>query len=228
MIYRTSNLLLVVLLTALTTTSNAQVFSRKVAKSEVPPQFVLVQLNTYTNRLEIYSKRKDKSDYNQVLKDGAEVRKKMIMDFQDNFTFCQYYFYIDTNASRIKNKDFSGVLLDNELQSISNASLPSPNKSYKIIVLGYNVATTEDYGSNKSKDLYSNAYSIGTQRQRLMVLNPDFTRVKHPEPNGLNNTGVGKSKKRKSEYAYSSEKLEIYYKARAKQLSWAMEKFYLE
>lgn len=207
--------------------AKAQVFKRRNAKNEQTPKFVLVQLNTYTNRIKVYEKAKNSHYATLARTDAEEVTKKMIADFNDNFSFCSFYFYYDTNATLVKERKFEGILFNEKLQPVPGNPISSADSSYRIIVWGLNSAVAQDYNNETNpNDPFDGNYSIGTQTHRLVVLYPDFKRVKSPEPDGLELVAAGKSKQKNSFYKYTSPKFNIYYKARAKQLSKAMEDFF--
>lgn len=204
-----------------------QVIKRRYAVNETTPKFVLVQLNTYSNRLKAYRKANNTAYEKLVIKDAEEVRKKMIMDFNDNFSFCDYYFYYDTNAILIMEKQFAGILFDKNLAPVPTTAIKQYDTVYRIITWSINTATAQEYNEGTNpKDIYDANYSIGTQTLRLTVLMPDYKRVKHPEPDGLELISAGKSKQKVSAYKYNSPRFNIYYKARAKQLSRSMEDFF--
>jgi hypothetical protein len=207
--------------------AKAQVFKRRNAKNEQTPKFVLVQLNTYSNRIKVYEKAKNSRYATLARTDAQEMTKKMVADFNDNFKFCSFYFYYDTNATLIKERKFEGILLNEKLQPVSGNAISVSDSNYRIIVWGLNSAVAQDYNNGTNpNDPFDGNYSIGTQTHRLIVLYPDFKRVKSPEPDGLELVAAGKSKQKNSFYKYTSPKFNIYYKARAKQLSQAMEDFF--
>jgi hypothetical protein len=71
-------------------------------KFEFRPKALLVQLRSEQSRIQYFETQNDQQNKEQVTKEDAKVRRVMINDFKDHFTFCPVYYFIDTNAKLIK------------------------------------------------------------------------------------------------------------------------------
>lgn len=99
-----------------------------------PAKVLLVMLFSEENRMEALIKAGRYSDTAQLRKDMVAVRNATIRDFTDHFNYCPVYFYMDGNFDAVMNKQFQGVLLDNNLQT-ANVSISDTN--FLIVYYGF-------------------------------------------------------------------------------------------
>lgn len=100
------------------------------------PKAVLVQLNAEWNRIsrarELHMANKEA----EISADAAMVRQKMMADFKDNFRYCPIYFYLDTNAARIKAGQRTGLLMDANGATIAGDPLAQIGGDYLVVFYG--------------------------------------------------------------------------------------------
>jgi hypothetical protein len=112
-------------------------FAQKKKRAKgVPAAFVLMQLNSESNRITALEKDGKYAEVEEVKKDAQGVTSAVIKDFKDHFTRCPVYFYSDTNLNLIKERNFNGVLLDTNLQIVTNPPLHPDSKDYLVIYYG--------------------------------------------------------------------------------------------
>jgi hypothetical protein len=78
------------------------------------PEVVLVQLSSEHNRIEALNKAKRYTEAEWAKEDGRKAAAATINDFKNNFTFCPVYYYVDTNIALVKEKQFNGILMDED------------------------------------------------------------------------------------------------------------------
>jgi hypothetical protein len=139
---------------------------------------ILVQLNTEQSKIGYFRKAGRNGDAEKVIKESAEMNKRMISDFTDHFTLCPVYYYVDTNADRIKNKNFDNILLD--AKGMPVAAPIGIDSDYLIALYG-----TDDGTANV------------TVTKGLVVYTPQYKQVLFLRRNDMD--GKGKN------YAYSSD-----------------------
>lgn len=212
----------ILLLSVLHPDAGAQIFRRNHARTdEKAPKIILVQLFTYQRRIEHFNKLHQPEKAKQAKTDADSVIKKMVMDFSDNFSYCPVYYFIDTNAKLIREKKFKGIILDKNLQPVDI----DPGKEYQIVLFGFPVDMISDVQTGND-DYYDTDYVIGDSKQKLVVLDGNYKKLKKPLPNGSNNKMKGALARPYEEYLYQSPLFEIYYRPYAKGLSVKMSGFY--
>lgn len=212
---------------------HAQIIKRY--KRYPAPAIVLVKLPTYANRLHTYEKAKNVKYAEQLKKDAANIQRLMIADFNNNFGFCDYYFFYDTVNNAIAERHFAGNLYDKDMNLVTSSPIADDDTTYQIVHYGYYVSELTEVTSNprklKSKE---NTYFTGTSKQRLIVLNYKFGRLPDPLPNGTFYSKSptlypSKSKKKRIRVAsYTSPKLDLYYTPLVANLNYEMERYYNE
>ncbi len=95
------------------------------------PDFVLVQLPTYYKKVAQLEKAGKADMVAQLKTDAASISKRMVMDFNDNFSYCPVYYFADSNTDKILQYKMEGNVLDTTL---APATLPA-SKNYLILVL---------------------------------------------------------------------------------------------
>lgn len=210
--------------------ASAQLIVRQRAHAnELPPKFILIQLSSFQNKMEYYKKTRQAGKLAGLKKDADVFNKKMIADYTDNFTICPIYFFADTNFMDIKAKKFDGLVMDKDLRPVKNFKVTDTN--YCILTFNHPSMSTTDYNLTNPKasaddpyDAYYANTSVGN-RQRPVLLNPDFTYRHKPLPNGANNKIVTPAKGREY-YYFQSKNFDISYKANAAGLQRKIELFY--
>ncbi|MFI5196655.1 MAG: hypothetical protein ACHQD8_06160, partial [Chitinophagales bacterium] len=94
------------------------------------PRAVLVQLRSEHNRIAALAKDNRYQDIEEVEKDALEVKKRMILDFTNNYHYCPVYYYMDTNADFIKKKVFDGVLMNVDGSPVSKPVINRNSNDY--------------------------------------------------------------------------------------------------
>ena len=98
---------------------------------------VIVQLNTEQNKIRYFRKTGNNKEAESLSREAAEMQKKMISDFNDNFAYCPVYYYIDTNAELIRNKQFKDVLLYMDGIVVKESVINVIDSDYLIVRYGF-------------------------------------------------------------------------------------------
>jgi hypothetical protein len=210
---------LIVVIMMLPGISAAQIFKKKFARAdEQPPKALLIQLPTYKRKIDHYNKTGKNVLARQLEADRDSVITKIVADFSKNFSFCPIWFYHDTNAVRIANKQFNGIILDKNLKP-ATANITSSDSDYFAVMFGYDY---HDFDETNEQQAYSNIES----RQKLIVLNSSLKRLSNSYFNNIPPSG---SKQRiPGPYAYYSSRFDIYYRPYARQLSARLYRYFRE
>lgn len=174
------------------------------------PKAIIVVLKAQKNRIDHFLQRGDTDNAHLVRKDAEGVKRAMLNDFTDHFSYCPVYYVMDTNLSLLKARKLNGILLDNKLNPITSTVI-KPEELYFIVYFGKPPMT------NTSKD-GTNTYSMKSDvGEGLVMVDADLNPLKKypgfifiPEPN--------KSAKTDPTYNYNSDKFDIYYRGWAKVL----------
>ncbi len=200
-----------------------QFFKRMHARhNEHPPKAILVELPTETNRVAYFIKKGKRNKVQYLLDANKKVRRVMIADFADNFTFCPVYFFNDSSIELVKDKKLVGVLLDKKMQPATNIILSTADTDYFIVY--YGTETAEDVPENAKYDPYNTSYTGSTipnlvamsyNYKKLAYGLPDRTRYNHFSQNMF----VPK-------YSYELKEFDISYNPLAYYYSRTLEKYY--
>lgn len=102
------------------------------------PKAILVQLSSEQNRMKDLQKRQsDSGKLAQLKKDAAMVCEKILLDFKDNFTMYPVYFFMDTNYEKIREGNFTDVLMDTDGDLMERTELSNGSTDFFIIYYGY-------------------------------------------------------------------------------------------
>ena len=93
-----------------------------------------------------------------VIKDVEGVKTAMHADFTDNFTFCKVYYFNDTDADKIMNKQFDGVLMTADGNLATNINISNKDSNYLVLYYGYPTSQ-----SNKTKVVTDSSKIISHQ-----------------------------------------------------------------
>lgn len=200
---------LVILMMSIYTDAPCQLLMRRHAKkSELPPKVILVQLPTYENRME-YFKKANKTESLQLLKKDADsMQSKIIADFNDNVNYCPVYYFYDRDLDKIRSKEFSGVVMNSQLEPLNNPIITANDSSYFIALFGHVI---QQGNNTKSEGTATAGYNVASNKQKLQVLDHRYNKVQKPLPSGTNNAWGGKPKRSPEFYKYESSKFDIYY-----------------
>jgi len=181
------------------------------------PKAVLVQLRSEKGKIAYMEKQGRYKDAEQVKKDAIGVNTAMINDFKDHFKLCPFYFYVDTNAGLIKEKNFEGILLDSDMKPVSGVMKDKGNQYYIV-----------HYGSPAREKLNDNEDAARTRLgQGLVIDGPDYVQLEKPFTfyyyNNKGYYGLGRKNPR---YNYSSDKFKIEYYELASDMNAGMREFF--
>ena len=195
---------------ALNSQTFAQPFVRSIAnKKELPPSFVLVQLNTGTNKIKHLTKTNRKRDLEIAKRDIKNMMQKMILDFDDNFSFCPVYYFYDTNHHLVIQQKFEGILLNAEREIVDTVKKLQADTSYFIIQYG-KIINDEEWNSYK-----------------IVASNWQSKKLPYPVPETYYQGFMpSKTKKARKEYKYRSSLFELRYKPMAEAYSSTLIAFY--
>ena len=174
-----------------------------------PVVAVLVQLRSEHNRMEALKKAHEYKLMKELEVDAIGVQKAMIKDFTDNFTYCPVYYYMDTNADQVKNKLFTGVLMNADGTPVKKNTLDGANHNYLIAYYGY-IAPVYKEQRTKEDSLAAQQYTATPFGKGLMILDDKFHemtffyKLAYQEDRG-------DKKKSLKEYKYNSKYFEIDY-----------------
>lgn len=206
--------------------TQAQVFKKRSSARYIPPKVILIQLNTYPSKVKQFYKNGDAESFKLLKGQTDTVIQKMVADFNDNFTYCPYYFYIDTNANLVKEGKLDGILLDKNLNPIGKSPITDTN--YRITLFGVNAPPLEKYQTNTKNDLYDASYSLGSSKPGLVLLRYNFDYVKYPEPYFTAHK-IKQLKQPFQSYVFVSKQFnDVVYRPYAKSLSNAFTTFYIK
>jgi hypothetical protein len=160
---------------------------RRAKAGDTPPRVMLIELLTRQNQREHLQKyRPDLLP--QFEHDVQEVSVRTRRDWASYFHFCPVYFFIDTNADKIRRGEFEGVLLDSSLNPIQDPILKPGDRDFYIGYFGSPIhqpdsmrktthgQTLGQYGEHDGDDPTS------LFRERLLVNDPDFRLLPDTKP----------------------------------------------
>jgi hypothetical protein len=107
------------------------------SKLKFPPKALLVQLSTESRKIANCLSVGDTNTANRIRKEAWQIRKVTANDFSSNFSFCPVYYFLDTNAEKIKNQYFDGVLLNSDGSLAHDIVLQPGDSNYFIIYYGH-------------------------------------------------------------------------------------------
>lgn len=211
--------------------ADAQMFQRRKATADEPvPRALLVMLPTATRKMEALSRIGDTARLSSLRYDVAEIQRKMVADFRDNFSFCPVYFFYDTASSAIRRGDFAAYLHDMD-------GLPVPSSAYDALTTDHLIA----FFGYRSRDIGSKQYRNGMEYfemadgdldamiQQLVLLDSKMEQLVRPLPRTVANRYPGiKTKDKRPRYTYRhyAKYFDMQYKASASRASTVLENFY--
>jgi hypothetical protein len=173
------------------------------------PVAILVQLRSEHNRIEALTKAHWNKELEIVKADAAGETSATINDFKDYFNFCPVYFFIDTNAEKVQNMQFEGILLDTNLAPAKNILISKLSKNYLIVYYGFPLA--QDVAADLRSDSVVNENSTTpTQFKGLIINNYKFQQLTYIFKSETDFISF-KKKNKKQKYLYVSDKFDIEY-----------------
>ena len=172
------------------------------------PSVVLVQLPSERNRIEALKKQHEERLLAEVRMDAVCERTAMIRDFQANFTYCPVYYFMDTNATLIKKRVFTGVLMNADGTPATNIPLSPGSTGYVIAYYGYLAPV---YQHQSMEDSMRDRLNVEPPFGRgLVILNDKFQELTFFYKLGYDDVLFG-LKKKHPELRYSSKHFDIEY-----------------
>ena len=226
-----STLTLLIALLVFISDAGAQAFQRRHAKSEErPPNALLVMLPTATRKVEALQRINDVTRLQTLQYDLAEIHKRTIADFKDNFSFCPVYFFYDTLSSKIKRGDFAGNLLDTALNPVEAAQYGALDGDHIIAFFGYR---TRELGARYKKDgmEYFDMLDGDTDAmiQQLVLLDSKMEQLIRPLPRTVANRYPGirtREKRPRYTYRHYAKHFDMMYRPSAGRADAVLSNFY--
>jgi len=212
----------------LLTSVDVQAQSRKKIKAAYksnPPKVVLVELFTYTNKINYYKRTQQDKKADQLEKDARKIMERTIKDFNTNFKFSPIYYFYDTNASNIVNREFKDVLLDKNMQPLATSPIKDNDTSYLIINFAPAVVSERGYDTTtgpKNDLTYGVAENVLVNSFKSNVL--DYTLSPLPRYIIVDNHSIFRFNA--NDYSYTSPTVNVYYRDHAKFLDKKLNAFY--
>ncbi len=133
------------------------------------PEAVLVQLRSEHNRIQALTKDGRYKEVAIVKKDALGVANAMISDFQNHFSFCPVYYYMDTNLDLVKQKKFDGILMNADGTPAKNLIINETSKKYFIVYYGYAIEQSKAHKIVTDPEKYQT--NSGTPRGKGLIIN---------------------------------------------------------
>ena len=174
------------------------------------PSALLVQLRSEHNRIEALKKANKYKELEEVMNDGAEVRKRMILDFHNNFEYCPVYYYMDTNAEFVKEKKFAGILLNEDGSPVKDPVINSASDDYVIAYYGYPISQSRQtkVQTDTSRRSYDPDPPFG---KGLVILNDKYLQLTYFYKFGYDELAFDRRKNWLKKYYYNSKHFDIEY-----------------
>lgn len=185
------------LLASLQTVFAADTLNRKI------PAAVLVQLRAEKNRITTLTAARRYKQVEEVKNDAKKVADAMINDFQDNFNHCPVYYFMDSNAEAVKNKQFDGILLNADGRAVTDPVVNSASNNYLIVYYGY--PNYQERRNEVSTDQLSPYFGRG-----LIILNHEYEQIAYIFLLSYNEHFY-KRNKRLKKYNYHSKRFDMQY-----------------
>lgn len=199
-------------------------------RGEKPPKALLVELLTRQNQVE-YMQKNNPARVPEILHDIESVMKVTALDFEAHFDFIPVFFFIDTNAEKIKNGQFEGVLLDAKLQPVKQHVLQEGDTSFFVAYFGAFMPQPQVI-----KPGYTNTNNLGGYRETagddptalkktLLVMDHNFEMLQLPKPRTPNNYG-DLPRKAYRKYSYRAKKSSFDYVPLASSYDATLRRYY--
>lgn len=144
-----------------------------------PPKAIFVQLFTYPRRIEYYKKNRRKEELSLFQASANAANQQIIKDFNENFDFCPVYYYYDTNATNIRERNFATVLLNKDLAPATNIPVQAADTNYFIVMnsmlMSEDFLPGEMYGEDES--LFTARDNVNSNKPRIVVYDYKFRQL---------------------------------------------------
>ena len=172
------------------------------------PSVVLVQLPSEHNRIEAIRKTNNQRLLAEIKEDALGEQAAMIRDFEGNFNYCPVYYFMDTNATLIKKRVFTGVLMNADGTPATNIPLTPGSTGYVIAYYGYLAPV---YRHQSMEDSMRDRLNVEPPFGRgLVILNDKFQELTFFYKLGYDDVLFG-LKKKHPELRYNSKHFDIEY-----------------
>lgn len=197
----------------------------KAAYRSAPPSAVFVELFTYQAKIDRYMRTKQEANGEAMKKDAAKIIAKTVADFNANFSFCPVYYFYDTNAELLLNRQFEGVLLNKDLTPVNESPVAATDTTYLVVNYGPAAVSRKNYNEATAGEKNNLDYGVGNNaminsyKGNILdyTFNPLPSFVLYDKKFFLR---VG------SDYTYTSKRFNISYKDLAAYLNEKMNSFY--
>ncbi len=151
---------------------------------------LLVRLRGYKKQIDAYSNRGDTTMVKLMKKKRDDYNQSIVDAFASNFDFCPVYFFYNYDTKKIKNKDFSNVFINKNLEI--DEGIKFDLDTFLIGELGYaTIDTSSVAGHNgvsrdsddKLTDREVLTKSNDFSNYGLSIKNQDFYVIPKPFPN---------------------------------------------
>lgn len=182
-----------------------------------PPKAVFVQLFTYPRRVAFYKRAKRPDDLKRFQHEAHAAAMLIVKDFNENFDYCPVYYYYDTNARFIREKKFTGYLLDKDLTPVTTSPVKPADTNFLIVM--NSLLMSEDFLPERQGgdvDILSASDNVNSNKPRIVVYDHKFRQLPRNTVRTAKGIGERKSTKR---YAYKSQAFNISYTGKAATLN---------
>jgi len=211
-------------------TDNTSTYARRARPGEKPPKALLVELLTRQPQVDYILKNRP-SRLNEVLHDIQSVMRATVMDFNENFDYLPVYYFIDSNADKIRTGQFEGVLLDKNLQPANQTVLTTGDTNFFIAYFGSYMPQPQYIDMDKaySNNIGSGKESFGDDptglKMTLLVMDHNFEILRLPRPRAPR-TMVRLSPRDNKRLQYRAKNTEIDYIPLAASYHATLERYY--
>ena len=109
-----------------------------------PPKALIVLLPYSAQRINVLREQGDFATAEALAHDYAEMRRHMIADFKDNYTYGTYYFLPDSLAYTLRDRaDWNNLLLDANLQPVAQPGISPADTAVLLAQYGIRARATE-------------------------------------------------------------------------------------
>ncbi len=187
-----------------------------IAQKRKYPAAILLQLRSESNRIQALSYARRQNELNEVILDARNAAAAMKRDFEDNFSYCPVYYFVDTNIDLIKQKKFDGILITSDGTPVTNPLITAASTDYYIVYYGYPVSQPKQGRVVKDPERYNtgNGEPFG---KGLVINNDEMEQLSYIIKLNYNDFFLTKEMKKK--YYYESKHFDIGYFPLAKDLN---------
>jgi len=143
-------------------------------KTSYSPKVLLVQLRSEQNKIEHFIQQNKFRETNKVKTEASIIRKVMKNDFEENFSFCPVYYYMDTNAEMVKRQLFDNVLFTADGIPMNKDILHPGDTNYFIVYYGYPGEQMELDARPEDEYSFNNGEAMG---RGLIFLNYKYQQI---------------------------------------------------